>query len=124
MTRVLYVEDEDDIRENFARELRQAGLDVIEERLAEAALQSLNDWVPDLVLLDIGMPPGEMTGLELLADLRENNRWATLPVIVLSGFGDHLNADIMARLDVRAVLTKTDVTGTDVARRIEAVLKL
>jgi CheY-like chemotaxis protein len=122
MTRVLYVEDEDDMRENFARELRQAGLEVIEERLAEAALQSSSDWVPDLVLLDIGMPPGEMSGIELLAGLRENTRWANVPVIVLSGFGNHLNADIMARLGVRAVLTKGEVTASEVARLIQEAL--
>jgi len=124
MTRVLYVEDEDDIRENFARELRQAGFEVVEERLAEAVFRSLDRCAPDLLLLDIIMPAGEMNGIEVLAQLREHDHWRDLPVIVLSAFGNHLNPDIMARLDVRAVLTKTDVTGTDVAQRIESVLRV
>jgi CheY-like chemotaxis protein len=122
MPRVLFVEDDDDVRENLAVELGQAGLEVLEERLAEAALHSLERYAPDLLLLDIVMPPREMSGLEMLARLRESARWRSLPVIVLSGLGDHLNIDTMARLDVRAVLTKTEVTGTDVARWIEAAL--
>jgi two-component system, OmpR family, alkaline phosphatase synthesis response regulator PhoP len=119
MARVLYVEDEDDLRQNFARELRQAGVEILEERLAEGALRSVDRWVPDLVLLDIGMPPGEMSGMELLIALRQNERWRHLPVIVLSGLGSQINLDIMARLGVRTVLTKGEVTARDVARRIE-----
>jgi CheY-like chemotaxis protein len=68
------------------------------------------------------MPPGEMNGMELLADLRENDRWRSLPVIVLSGFGNYINLEITARLGVRVVLTKGEVTGTDVAGWIEATL--
>ena len=124
MARVLFVENNDDYRENLAIELRQIGLEVLEERLAEAAFSSLERCAPDLLLLDILMPPGEMNGIEVLAQLRDHGRWRKLPVIVLSALGEHLNPDIMARLDVRAVLTKTDVTGTDVARRIESVLKV
>ena len=122
MTRVLFVEDNDDYRENLAVELRQIGLEVLEERLAEAAFSSLERCAPDLLLLDIVMPAGEMNGIEVLAQLRKCDRWRRLPVIVLSALGDHLNPDIMARLEVRAVLTKTDVTGTDVARQIETAL--
>src|SRR5262245_20935532 len=124
MARVLFVEDNDDYRENLAVELRQIGLEVFEERLAEAAFSSLDRCTPDLLLLDIVMPAGEMNGIEVLAQLRRCDRWRKLPVIVLSALGNHLNPDMMTRLEVRAVLTKTDVTGTDVARRIESVLKV
>jgi DNA-binding response OmpR family regulator len=122
MARVLYVEDEDDLRENFARELRQAGFEVIEERLAEAALQSLHDWVPELLILDIGMPPGKMSGLEALTRLRESSRWANLPVIVLSGLGKRVNVDIMVRLGVQIILMKGEITAPEVARWIQEAL--
>jgi len=102
--------------------LRHAGLDVLEERLAESALRSMEIYTPDLLLLDIFMPPGEMSGAELLARLRENPRWRSVPVIVLSGLGDRLNPHVMRSLNVRAVLTKTEVTGTEVARRIVEIL--
>src|SRR5262245_2029106 len=122
MARVLFVEDEDEIRENLAMELRQTGLEVIEERLAEVAFKALDRHAPDLLLLDIGMPPGEMDGIALLASLRESDRWRNLPVIVLSGFANYINLDVTGRLGVHIVLTKGEVTGTDVARWIEATL--
>src|SRR5262245_53935413 len=80
----------DDVRENFSFKLRRAGLAVFEERLAETVLEALNHRVPDLILLDVGMPPGEISGIEVLARLREDPRWKRLRVVVLSGFGNHL----------------------------------
>jgi len=123
MARVLFVEDDDDFRENFAFELRQAGLEVIEVRLAEDAVDVLERRDPDLLLLDICMPPGRMDGIELLASFRENDRWRNLPVIVLSGFGNYINLDITGRLGVRAVLTKGEVTATEVSRWIEETVR-
>jgi DNA-binding response OmpR family regulator len=120
--KVLFIEDDADLRETLTMALRHAGLDVLEERLAESALQSIEMYTPDLLLLDIFMPPGEMSGAELLARLREDTRWHSVPVIVLSGLGDRLNPHVMRRLNVHAVLTKTAVTGTEVARKIEEVL--
>src|SRR5262245_6739796 len=120
--KVMFIEDDDDLRETLAMALRHAGLDVLEERLAESALQSIDMYTPDLFLIDIFMPPGEMSGAELLARLREDTRWRNVPVIVLSGLGDRLNPHVMRGLNVRAVLTKTEVTGTEVARKIEEVL--
>jgi CheY-like chemotaxis protein len=122
MPKILYVEDDDPLREVTASELRSAGLSVVEERRASSALKSIAEHHPDLVLLDLGMPHGDISGVDMLARLREEQRWRDLPVVVLSGFGDVINDDVMARLGVRAVLTKTDVTGAEVARQIERIL--
>jgi PleD family two-component response regulator len=88
---------------------RRAGLAVFEERLVETALESQDRRVPDVIMLDVGIPP-EINGVAMLARLREDHRWKRLPVIVLSGFGDHLNADIVTRLGVRVVLTKAEAS--------------
>jgi CheY-like chemotaxis protein len=122
MPKILYIEDDDPLREVTASELRTAGLSVVEERRASAALKSIAEHRPDLVLLDIGMSHGDISGVDMLARLREEERWRNLPVVVLSGFGDVINDDVMTRLGVRAVLTKTDVTGAEVARQIEQIL--
>src|SRR5262245_40446432 len=122
MATVLFVDDDDDAREVLAFGLREAGFTVFEERLAEAVPGALDRCTPDLLLLDLAMPPGTMTGLELLVELRKSDRWRKLPVIVLSGFANDINLDITARLGVGVVLTKGEVTATDVARWIEASL--
>jgi CheY-like chemotaxis protein len=120
---VLYVEDDDVIRELYAEELRSTGLIVEEERFAGNALDVLKHRRPDVILLDLGMPPGHMSGIEMLARLRDVPEWAQIPVVVLSGLSDVVNPDIMKRLNVSSVLSKTAVTGDELARLIGAVLQ-
>ena len=47
-----------------------------------------------------------MQGAELLVRLREADAWRHLPVVILSGYGDVVNRDVMTRLGAAAVLTK------------------
>src|SRR5262245_30331423 len=69
MPEVLFVEDDDTLRGLYAECLREAGFTVREARLAEEGLHALRRAAPDLVLLDLAMPHGEMSGTELLARL-------------------------------------------------------
>jgi DNA-binding response OmpR family regulator len=122
--RVLFVEDDDNIRELFAHALRAAGLTVLERSRAEKVLEhDLGAPPPDLVLLDITMPPGAMSGMDLLLRLRETRGWAGVPVIILSGWGDVLNPDVAARLGVARVLTKSGIRGAQVAEAVRDVLR-
>ena len=88
---ILLIEDSDDFRDFFAEVLRDSGFNVVESALASTGLELLQDWTPDLIVLDLGMPPGEMGGIEFLARIRESRRWATLPVVILSGIGELIN---------------------------------
>ena len=118
---VLFVEDDDDVREIFAFVLREAGFSVIEVRRAEAALDAIDRKRPDVVLLDMFMPPGEMSGIELLARLREEANGGEVPVVVFSGFGEVINRDLLKRLGVRTVLLKPSA-GPEVVRAIQRAL--
>lgn len=119
---ILFVEDDATVRELFATTLRGAGFSVVEAPLVEIALDQLRRRVPDLIVLDLGMPPGHLSGTELLATLRENPDWTRIPVVIVSAIGDLLNPDIVARLDVRAVFPKPLVSGADLVNSIRAIL--
>ena len=97
MKRILLVEDNEDIREALAETLRDSGYDVSEAANGKEALDhlaSLSDG-PCLVLLDLMMPV--MSGPELLKLMQENQRLASLPVIVLSAAGQPENAPTAKR---------------------------
>jgi CheY-like chemotaxis protein len=121
--RVLYIEDDDAIRELFSETLQESGLTVVEAPLAEHALEALACAVPDVILLDLGMPDGSMSGIEMLVRLRDVKEWARIPVVVLSGFGDVVNPDIMARLNVAHVLSKTAISGDELAHLIVGIVQ-
>jgi DNA-binding response OmpR family regulator len=105
-TSVLIVEDDDAARSLFEDALRMAGFSVSSLSRAEAAFDALRRAIPDVILLDLGMPRGTMQGMELLARLREVPAWREIPVVILSGFGEVVNRDVTRRLGVTAILGK------------------
>ena len=79
---VLLVDDEANIRRMLGALLRSEGFTVSEAPNGNAALLLLDEADPDVVLLDLMMPPGP-DGLETLSLMRERGRSA--PVIMMSG---------------------------------------
>lgn len=82
MPTILVVDDDDSIRRLLETALGELG-EVVSAPDAETALAVTADEVPDLVVLDIGLP--DMSGLELLGRWRAEERTADLEVIILSG---------------------------------------
>ena len=81
--RILIVDDDDFNRLALARRLKQQGYsDLTEARDGREALERIRAGTFDLVLLDIMMP--EMTGYEVLEQLRVEGRLANLPILVIS----------------------------------------
>lgn len=81
--KLVIVDDEADIRRLIAFLLRS--YDLYEAQNGRRGLELIREMQPDLVLLDVMMP--EMTGLEVLAAMRENPLTASIPVILLSAKG-------------------------------------
>ena len=79
--RILLADDNADMRE-YIRRLLSARYDVTAVADGEAALEAIDQQIPDLVLSDIMMP--RLDGLELLARLRANPQTSILPIILLS----------------------------------------
>jgi two-component system nitrogen regulation response regulator NtrX len=79
---VLLVDDEANIRRMLGALLRTEGFVVTEAPNGNSALLLLDQLEPDVVLLDLLMPPGP-DGLETLTQMRD--RGAGAPVIMMSG---------------------------------------
>ncbi|BAZ29880.1 putative two component hybrid sensor regulator [Cylindrospermum sp. NIES-4074] len=88
---ILVVDDDADMRELAAFILTESGADVTTAASAAQALALLNQYVPNLLLCDIGMP--EMDGYFLIRQIR---RWApeqggTIPAIALTAYAGEIN---------------------------------
>ena len=79
---VLLVDDEANIRRMLGALLRSEGFKVTEAPNGNSALLLLDEVGPDVVLLDLLMPPGP-DGLETLTQMRD--RGDAAPVIMMSG---------------------------------------
>jgi CheY-like chemotaxis protein len=84
---VLVLEDDDDIRETIASALANEGFHVYQAKNGPHALELLTRMPhPALILADLMLPV--MSGWDFIKALSENDRLATLPVVVVSAI-DH-----------------------------------
>lgn len=81
--KVLYVDDDPDIREIAAMSLQlDPHIEVRSEGCGADALVTARTWKPDAILLDVMMPV--MDGPSTLRRLRENEATAAIPVIFIT----------------------------------------
>lgn len=79
---VLVVEDNPHDWEIYGKILWYNGFDVLYAADGTEGLRLSLEHLPDLVLLDVGLP--DMTGLELCDELRGHDGSASIPVVILS----------------------------------------
>jgi len=105
LEKILFVDDEGDIRTvaKIALE-RVGGFEVKAEESAEKALQRLNDWQPDLLLLDVMMPG--MGGPALFSQLQTDERYKDLPVVFMTAKAQPKEVDDYRELGVLDVIPK------------------
>lgn len=80
--RILIVEDDDAIRHVLTDALCDAGYAVATAMDGLDALDQLGDHTPDGILLDLMMP--SMDGWRFLQTCRNDERWASIPIGLLS----------------------------------------
>ena len=80
--RILIVEDDLESGYLFKYLLIKAGVDVVHVTDGRSALEEVANWLPDLVLLDIGLP--DIDGFEVLKQLRAYEETRSVPVVVVS----------------------------------------
>jgi two-component system phosphate regulon response regulator PhoB len=93
-TRIVIVEDERDMAELVAMRLKREHYDVEVAHDGLEGLDKVRSIRPDLVLLDLMLP--RMSGTEVAAELRQDPRTASVPIIMLTAKSDE--SDIVVGL--------------------------
>jgi len=117
---ILIVEDEDLIRDTYARRLEHEGYRVSQAASGREALQSARLSPPQLILLDIMLP--DLSGLEVLKSLRADRRFLTTPVVLFTNLSQHMDKHQAARLGATDYLVKSEVAPADVVARVRQLL--
>jgi DNA-binding response OmpR family regulator len=87
--KVLVVDDEEDIRMSVGQILEVCGYEVMKAENGTECLKKLEQGLPDLVILDIMMPG--MSGWDVAARIKENEKWCTVPIVFLTAKGDEMS---------------------------------
>ncbi len=114
--RILVVDDEQDFREIFSTHLRMMGFDVDVADGAEEGIAKIHAAPPDLVLMDVQMPPGK-TGIDAFFDLQADPITKDIPILFLTNLGasetveaaeQQVNEQYIKELGAVGCLKKTD----------------
>lgn len=79
---VLVVEDDPDFQKLTRHILEQEGYKIFTASNGAQGLKVLEEWIPDMILLDIRLP--DMDGYEICRIIRSNPRHGRIPIIMVT----------------------------------------
>jgi two-component system OmpR family response regulator len=122
--KILYVDDEDDIREIAVMSLElDPEIAVKACNSGSGALTVASEWLPDLILLDVMMP--DMDGPETLERLRLDPKTASIPVVFATARSQPEDLERFMSLGAAGVISKPfdPMTLAEQARELFAKTK-
>jgi len=119
--RVLLVEDDPDASEALALLLANSGALVRTAESVGAALRILDEWVPDIVLSDIGLPGEDGYGLLRALDAKSRAEQVDVPAVALTAYAQRQERARALAAGFRAHLSKP-VSHDDLLATLAALL--
>ena len=120
MSRILVVEDEQDLQQVLDYNLKQGGHDVTVTQLGAEALKAAREQKPDLVLLDLMLP--DLSGTEVCKQLKEHPATRGTPVIMLTARGEEIDRVVGFELGADDYVVKP-FSVRELMLRIQAILR-
>ncbi len=119
MARILIVEDEPDIRDVLAFNLRQAGHQVLTAGRGAEALEALSQR-PTLVVLDLMLP--DTSGVEVCKAIKQDARTKHIAVLMLTARGEEIDRVVGFEVGADDYVTKPFSTR-ELMLRVNAILR-
>lgn len=124
MAKILLVEDDAILVEMYQAKFELEGHDIHVATNGEEALSILNDFTPELILLDILMP--KLNGFHVLKEIKKQPNLRQIPIILLTNLGESevdMNRELASALGVNDYLIKSHHTPDEVVAKAVKALK-
>jgi len=121
MKKILFIEDETAIQKTLGEALRKRDYDVQSALDGEIGLKLAKSGNPDLILLDIILP--KKNGLEVLEDLRKDEKTKNIPVIILTNLENVGEVEKAIELGATTYLIKANYSLDEVIEKVRKVLE-
>ncbi|MBP1749343.1 MAG: alkaline phosphatase synthesis transcriptional regulatory proteinphoP [Deltaproteobacteria bacterium] len=117
---IAVIDDEPDILELVSIHLKKANFRVREFTEAEPFYQFLAREIPDLIILDLMLP--DIDGLQICNYLRGNDRFASIPIVMLTAKTEEIDKIIGLELGADDYVPKP-FSPRELVARVRAVLR-
>lgn len=121
MVKILVVEDDKFLNYAYQSKLPKEGFEIDLAVDGEMALEKIESFRPDLVILDIMIP--KINGLEVLEKMRKDKKTKKIPVIITSNLNQDYDIKKCMKLGANGYLIKSEVSINEVVDKIRKVLK-
>ncbi len=111
--KIAIIEDEPSIRELYKIKFESEGYQVATAITGVEGLALVEQWQPDVVLLDLLMP--EMNGDEMLVELRKTSWGKDIKVIILTNVSKEEAPENLGELGISRYIVKAEMTAQEVA---------
>ena len=105
MKKVLIVEDETPIRNEYVQAVRQAGFEALEAADGQIAVTMALELAPDAIVLDLILP--KKHGFDVLKEIKSDDRTSAIPVVVTSNLAGVENETKALSFGAQAYIVKT-----------------
>ncbi len=119
-SKVLIVEDDAWQAEQYQRTLAKEGYDTAISPHAIDAIDKIDDYKPDVILMDVLLTGS--TAFALMNELQSYGDTSKTPIILCSSIGDSLDMENLKQYGVRRILDKGAMHPEDIIAAIRSVL--
>jgi two-component system, OmpR family, phosphate regulon response regulator PhoB len=120
MPRILVIEDEPDLQEVLAYNLRREGLEVLQALTGSAGLTQARVGAPDLVLLDLMLP--DIQGTDVCRLLKSDPLTRSIPVLMVTARGEEQDRILGFELGAEDYVVKP-FSLRELLLRVQAILR-
>jgi two-component system phosphate regulon response regulator PhoB len=120
MARILVVEDEKDLQDVLAYNLRQAGHVPVLATDAREALAAIEAQPPELILLDLMLP--DMPGADVCRAIKSDPNTRDIPVVMVTAKGEEIDRVVGFELGADDYVTKP-YSVRELILRLQAILR-
>lgn len=120
--KVAIIEDDIAISQMYRLKFESEGYQVQTADNGKLGLELVEEFKPDIILLDLMMP--EMTGDQMLTELRKKPWGKDMVVIILTNMGEEEAPKSLKTLDVHSFIVKAEMTPRQVAERVKQALSI
>lgn len=122
MTKIAIIEDDPVISQMYRMKFEADGFDVQLANNGKKGVALVENFSPDIILLDLQMP--EMSGDEALATIRKSEAGKTIPVIILTNLGEEEAPKTIRSLGIDGYIVKAELTPRQVVQRVKDTLHI
>jgi two-component system sensor histidine kinase/response regulator len=120
LPKVLVAEDDPFLAKIYTANLSKANIDVKIAANGDEVFQFIEEFHPDVILLDLIMP--KQDGFQVLEKIKATEKWKDIPVVVTSNLGQQVDKAKADALGAVEYLVKSDISIQDIITTVRRYL--